>query len=168
VTIDLLEDLDSLNVLIEEQTPERRETGRQQLERLSLLIQRLPDRCRDVVWMRRVEDLPQKVIAKRLEIAEATVENISCAEFRMLTDRTVRSRREHGAHSPSTRPRRPGRAMETKPMPTREDIEQAAGTWIAQRDSGGWSEADAASFQEWLAAGCLGTALRTTAQCRLD
>lgn len=86
VAIDLLEDLDSLNVLIEEGTPERRESGRQQLQRLSLLIQRLPDRCRDVVWMRRVEDLPQKVIARRLGIAEATVEKHLVRGIRMLAD----------------------------------------------------------------------------------
>jgi RNA polymerase sigma factor (sigma-70 family) len=86
VAIDLLEDLDSLNVLIEEETPERRESGRQQLQRLSLLIQRLPDRCRDVVWMRRVEDLPQKVIASRLGIAEATVEKHLVRGIRLLAD----------------------------------------------------------------------------------
>ena len=86
VAIDLLEDLDALNVLIEEQTPERRETGRQQLQKLSTLIQRLPDRCRDVVWMRRVEDLPQKVIARRLGIAEATVEKHLVRGIRMLAD----------------------------------------------------------------------------------
>jgi RNA polymerase sigma-70 factor (ECF subfamily) len=86
VAIDLLEDLDSLNVLIEEETPERREVGRQQLQKLSLLIQRLPDRCRDVVWMRRVEDLPQKVIARRLGIAEATVEKHLVRGIRMLAD----------------------------------------------------------------------------------
>jgi RNA polymerase sigma factor (sigma-70 family) len=86
VAIDLLEDLDSLNVLIEEQTPERREAGRQQLQKLSSLIQRLPDRCRDVVWMRRVEDLPQKVIARRLGIAEATVEKHLVRGIRLLAD----------------------------------------------------------------------------------
>jgi transmembrane sensor len=41
--------------------------------------------------------------------------------------------------------------MATEPMPTRDDIEEAAATWIARRDSGAWTEADAASFQEWLA-----------------
>jgi len=86
VAIDLLEDLDALNVLIEEGTPERREMGRQQLQKLSLLIQRLPARCRDVVWMRRVEDLPQKVIARRLGIAEATVEKHLVRGIRMLAD----------------------------------------------------------------------------------
>ncbi len=35
-------------------------------------------------------------------------------------------------------------------METREEIEQTAAAWIAQRDSGAWTEADAASLQEWL------------------
>jgi transmembrane sensor len=42
--------------------------------------------------------------------------------------------------------------METESMQRREDIEQAAATWIARRDSGVWTEAEAASFQEWLTA----------------
>ena len=86
VAIDLLEDLDVLNVLIDEATPERRESGRQQLQKLSTLIQGLPDRCRDVVWMRRVEDIPQKVIAQRLGIAEATVEKHLVRGIRLLAD----------------------------------------------------------------------------------
>ena len=86
VSIDLFEDLDVLNVLIDEVTPERRESGRQQLQKLSRLIQRLPDRCRDVVWMRRVEDLPQKLIAQRLGIAEATVEKHLVRGIRLLAD----------------------------------------------------------------------------------
>jgi transmembrane sensor len=36
-------------------------------------------------------------------------------------------------------------------MQTVEDIEQTAATWIARRDSGVWTEADAASLREWLA-----------------
>lgn len=74
VAIDLLEDVDSLNVLIDEVSPERRASGREQLQRLSALFDRLPERRRQVVWMRRIEDLPQKEIARRLNIAEATVE----------------------------------------------------------------------------------------------
>jgi RNA polymerase sigma-70 factor (ECF subfamily) len=111
VAIDLLEDLDVLNVLVEEQTPERRETGRQQLQRLSHLIQRLPDRCRDVVWMRRVEEVPQKVIARRLGIAEATVEKHLVRGIRMLADALYGSERNDGERMPrnptaATEPRR--------------------------------------------------------------
>lgn len=36
-------------------------------------------------------------------------------------------------------------------MESREQSEQAAAAWIARRDSGEWSEADAAALNEWLA-----------------
>lgn len=86
VAIDLLEDMDALNVLIEEATPERRATGREQVQRLSMLFDRLPTRCREVVWMRRIEDVPQKEIARRLGIAEATVEKHLVRGIRMLAE----------------------------------------------------------------------------------
>jgi RNA polymerase sigma-70 factor (ECF subfamily) len=86
VRMDPMEDPDSLNVLIDELTPERQASDRQQLQRLSLLLQRLPARCRDVVWMRRVENVPQKVIARRLNIAEATVEKHLVRGIRLLSD----------------------------------------------------------------------------------
>jgi len=86
VSIDLLEDLDVLNVLIDEVSPERRATGRQQVQRLSTLFDRLPLRCREVVWMRRVEDVPQKEIARRLGIAEATVEKHLVRGIQLLAD----------------------------------------------------------------------------------
>jgi transmembrane sensor len=37
-------------------------------------------------------------------------------------------------------------------MESREQSEQAAAAWIARRDSGEWGEAEAAAFNEWLAA----------------
>lgn len=86
VAIDLLEDVDVLNVLIDEVSPERRATGRQQLQNLAALFQKLPERCREVVWMRRVEDLPQREIAGRLGIAEGTVEKHLVRGIRMLAD----------------------------------------------------------------------------------
>jgi RNA polymerase sigma-70 factor (ECF subfamily) len=81
-----LEDVDSLNVLIDEVTPERQASDEQQLQRLSDLLQRLPPRCRDVVWMRRVENVPQKIIARRLGLAEATVEKHLVRGIRLLAD----------------------------------------------------------------------------------
>ena len=86
VAIDLLEDMDVLNVLIDEVSAERRASGREQLQRLFTLLNRLPGRCREVVWMRRVADLPQKEIASRLGIAEATVEKHLVRGIRMLAD----------------------------------------------------------------------------------
>jgi RNA polymerase sigma factor (sigma-70 family) len=86
VAIDLLEDLDTLNVMIDEVSPERRASGREQLMRLSALFDRLPERRRQVVWMRRIEDLPQKEIARRLQIAEATVEKHLVLGIRALAE----------------------------------------------------------------------------------
>jgi RNA polymerase sigma factor (sigma-70 family) len=86
VAIDLLEDMDALNVLIDEVSPERTATGREQVQRLSKLFDRLPGRCREVVWMRRIEDLPQKEIASRLGIAEATVEKHLVRGVSLLAD----------------------------------------------------------------------------------
>lgn len=86
VAFDLLADVDSLNVLIDELSPERQATGREQMHRLSRLFRRLPPRCRQVVWMRRIEDLPQKEIARRLGIAEATVEKHLMRGIGLLTD----------------------------------------------------------------------------------
>ena len=86
VAIDLLEDLSELNVLIDEVSPERRASGREQLQRLSALFDRLPERRRQVVWMRRIEDLPQKEIASRLQIAESTVEKHLVLGIRALAE----------------------------------------------------------------------------------
>jgi RNA polymerase sigma-70 factor (ECF subfamily) len=84
VSIDLMEDLDVLNVLVDETTPERRAGARQQLQRLSAAMNRLPDRCREVVWLQRVEGLPQKEIARRLGIAIGTVEKHILKGIRLL------------------------------------------------------------------------------------
>lgn len=86
VSIDLMEDVDALNVLIDEITPERELTGSRRLQWLSEAFDRLPQRCREVVWMRRVEELPQKDIAKRLGIAESTVEKHLIRGIAMLAN----------------------------------------------------------------------------------
>ena len=74
VSIDAVGDLDALNVLIDEISPERRLSGRQELKLLTDAFDRLPDRCREVVWLRRVEELPQREVALRMGIGEKTVE----------------------------------------------------------------------------------------------
>jgi RNA polymerase sigma factor (sigma-70 family) len=84
VSIEAVGDFESLNVLIEEVTPERWSSGRQTLKRLAEAFDRLPDRCREVVWLRRVEELPQKEVAMRLGISEKTVEKHVAKGVRLL------------------------------------------------------------------------------------
>jgi RNA polymerase sigma-70 factor (ECF subfamily) len=86
VPIDLLEDLDSLSVLVDEVTPERRASIRQQLVNVTTAVNRLPDKCREVLWLRRVENLSQKEIAAKMGISEGTVEKHMMRAARLLTD----------------------------------------------------------------------------------
>ncbi len=67
-------DSEFLNALVEEISPEQRVSGYQELARLALAFDRLSDKCREVVWLRRVKELSQKEVAYRLGLAEKTVE----------------------------------------------------------------------------------------------
>jgi RNA polymerase sigma factor (sigma-70 family) len=74
VSIDAVEDLEALNVMVDDISPERRTSAHQELKRLAAAIDQLPPKCRETVWLRRVHDLSQKEVAARLGIAEKTVE----------------------------------------------------------------------------------------------
>src|SRR5262245_44964136 len=74
VAIDAVGDVDALDVLVEEVSPERRMSAHDELRRLAEAIDLLPPKCREVVWLRRVDDLPQKEVAQRLGITEKSVE----------------------------------------------------------------------------------------------
>ncbi len=86
VSIDLVEDLDALNVLVEEVSPERRLSARQQLLHLSTAFNGLPDKCREVVWLQRVEGLSQQEIGARLGIAVGTVQKHALKGIRLLAE----------------------------------------------------------------------------------
>ncbi len=86
VAIDSTGDVDTLNVLVDELSPERGTAGHQELRRLAEALDSLPARCREVVWMRRVDDLSQKEIAARLGVSEKTVEGHVTKGMKRLTD----------------------------------------------------------------------------------
>ena len=74
VSIEARADLDALNVLVDEISPEDHASAHEELRTLARAFDRLPPRCREVVWMRRVEELSQREVAERLGIGEAMVE----------------------------------------------------------------------------------------------
>jgi len=63
-----------LNVLVDEISPEQRVVADEELARLARAFDRLSTKCREVVWLRRVKELPQKEVAGRLGLSEKTVE----------------------------------------------------------------------------------------------
>ena len=84
VSIEPVGDFERLLVLVDDVSPERWCGGRQVLKRLSDAFDRLPDRCREVVWLRRVEHLSQREVAQRLGISEKTVEKHIAKGMRLL------------------------------------------------------------------------------------
>jgi RNA polymerase sigma-70 factor (ECF subfamily) len=108
---------DYLNVLVDEISPERRVGAHQELARLARAFDRLSAKCREVVWLRRVKELPQKEVAGRLGLTEKTIEKhlrtgarqlahymrenaLSPGTFPNETDEADHdeARREHGPH----------------------------------------------------------------------
>lgn len=86
VSIDAVGDIDALNVLIDDISPERQLSARQELQRLAAAMAHLPPRCRQVIWLRRVEDLSQKAVAAHMGISEKTVEKQVAKGMRLMAD----------------------------------------------------------------------------------
>lgn len=67
-------DIDHLNVLVDEASPEQRVSAHQELARVAQAFDRLSAKCREVVWLRRVKGLSQKEAAGQLGLSEKTIE----------------------------------------------------------------------------------------------
>jgi RNA polymerase sigma factor (sigma-70 family) len=78
-------DLDELNVLVDELSPEHRMTSLQELQQLALAFDGLPTQCRTVMWLRKVEQLSQKEVAGQLGVQEKAVEKQVARGMRLLT-----------------------------------------------------------------------------------
>lgn len=73
VRIDAAAELDAF--VSDEPSAERVVMGRRELERVRRLIEALPDRCRKIFELRKIEGLSQRRIAAIMEVPEHTVEN---------------------------------------------------------------------------------------------
>jgi RNA polymerase sigma-70 factor (ECF subfamily) len=98
VSIDTVGDLDALSVLVGDISPEQRTAAHQDLRVLAKAFDSLPPKCREVVWMRRVDDMSQKEVAKRLGIGQKTVEKHVMKGMKLLAnalfgERTQKARR---------------------------------------------------------------------------
>jgi RNA polymerase sigma factor (sigma-70 family) len=84
VFIDSTPDFDVLDVLIDDVSPERRLSARQELRMLARAFDSLSEKCRNVVWLRRVEGLSQRETAQRLGLHEGAVESQLARGVRVL------------------------------------------------------------------------------------
>jgi RNA polymerase sigma-70 factor (ECF subfamily) len=86
VSIDAVADLDTLNVAIDEPGPDRVIAARDTLRRLQAALDRLPQRIREAVVLRKIEGLSRPEIAERMGISEHTVNRHLTEGMCMLAD----------------------------------------------------------------------------------
>jgi RNA polymerase sigma factor (sigma-70 family) len=84
VLIDSTQDFEGLNVLVDELSPERWLSARQELRNLARAFDSLSEKCRSVIWLRRVEGLSQRQTAQRLGLREGAVESQLARGVRVL------------------------------------------------------------------------------------
>lgn len=75
VSIDTVLEVDVIDTLVDEISPERHLSARQDLGRLAKAFDALSDKTRDVIWFRRVEGLSQRETADRMGLKEDAIES---------------------------------------------------------------------------------------------
>jgi RNA polymerase sigma factor (sigma-70 family) len=86
VSISSVPDMDYLEVVSDDPSPERQVIDRDELHRLAQIIARLPGKVRDVFTLRRVYGLSQREVAAKLGLAESTVEKHMSRGFLIMLE----------------------------------------------------------------------------------
>lgn len=86
VSIELVADMSSLETDFDRFWTERHLNAREDLRRTQQGLDQLPSRCREVVWLRKVEGLSTRETAERLGISVDTVEKQITQGMRALVD----------------------------------------------------------------------------------
>ena len=84
VSIEATADVAAFDALVDEVSPERHVGATQELQSLSLAFDSLSDKCRCIVWLRRIEGLSQRQTAERLGLREVAVESQLARGMRTL------------------------------------------------------------------------------------
>jgi RNA polymerase sigma factor (sigma-70 family) len=85
VRIEAVGDPDVLNVIVDELSPERRLSAWQELKRVTRAFNQLPPRTREIVWLKKVDDLSMQEVADLLGLSVRTVENQVLRGMRLLS-----------------------------------------------------------------------------------
>ncbi len=84
VRIDSMTEIDFLSIVDDEPSPERIAAGRHELQRVRALIAGLPDKCRRIFELRRIQGMPQREIAAMLNVTENIVEAQAVRGLRLI------------------------------------------------------------------------------------
>ncbi|MEW6389649.1 MAG: sigma-70 family RNA polymerase sigma factor [Pseudomonadota bacterium] len=106
VRIETVSEIEALDLALEDPSAERIVSGRRELERVKGLIAALPDRCRRIFEMRKIEGVPQREIARRLGVTEHVVENEAVRGLRAIL--AAMTEQDAPARSHGTRDREGG------------------------------------------------------------
>lgn len=105
VRIDSMTEIQALAIADEDPGPERHAGARMELERIRNLVAALPDPCREIFQMRRIDGIPQREIAERLGVPEHTVEAQAIRGLKLILKAIENEGREPpAAAAPRDRP----------------------------------------------------------------
>jgi RNA polymerase sigma factor (sigma-70 family) len=103
VRIDSMTEMEALTLADEDPGPERRVSARLELERVRRLIEGLPDRCREIFELRRVQGVSQREIAERMGLPEHTIEQQACRGLKLILKAIAG---EEAGEAPTPNPKR--------------------------------------------------------------
>ncbi len=84
VRIDTVAEIECLNIVDDEPSPERIAAGRLELKQVEKLILALPEKCRKIFVLRRIQGMSQRSIAAMLGVSENTVEAQAARGLRLI------------------------------------------------------------------------------------
>lgn len=84
VPIDRLVEIEALSVADMSPTADQRASARQELDRVRRLIAALPDRCREIFQLRRIDGVSQREIAARMGVSEHVVEQQATRGLKLI------------------------------------------------------------------------------------
>ncbi|MBN8842044.1 MAG: RNA polymerase sigma factor [Sphingomonadales bacterium] len=92
VRIESVAEMDTLKAASDDPSPERVTAAKRELEMVQRVIAGLPERCRRIFEMRKIQGLSQREIADRLKVSESIVENDGVKGMRLI----MQAMRENG------------------------------------------------------------------------
>ncbi len=73
IPIEAVADLETVDVAVDSEAPDRIVMARDELRRLQAAFDRLPPRCREAIVLKQIEGLTRREIAQRMGVGEETV-----------------------------------------------------------------------------------------------